>query len=185
MPFQFNTKKVFLTYAQCGDTTKEDAANFIATLNPLFYVIAIEFHADGGKHLHVVVGWASALRTRNERFFDFNGLHPNITSVRSIARVLDYVRKDGDWLSFGPVPDTERKDAKWSSLIEDSESPEDFMAEAQARFPREFVLQNEAFRAFSRNYFNSPEVYEPQHTVFQEHEQLDFWVREVLNVVCV
>lgn len=186
MVFQFNTKKVFLTYAQCGDTSKEDFANFILTLEPLYYVVAREQHADGGYHLHAIVGFESTFRSRDERVFDFNGLHPNFTSVKSLKSVIAYVKKEGDWLDFGPVP--EDRDVKrsskelWAALLE-SPDQETFMSDARRLFPKEWVLQNAQMVAYALCYYNTPETYAPEHTQFEEHPELDSWVKDVLEIV--
>lgn len=107
MPFNFNRKSVFLTYAQSQHLTKEQVKDFLETKSPLKeYVIALEKHSDGNPHIHAFVTFRDQIHTRNERFFDIIDLgvtfHPNIATPNKSdakARVKQYVAKGGDYIS--------------------------------------------------------------------------------------
>jgi len=42
------------------------------------YIIAQENHKDEGIHFHVYLRLKTPIKSRNVRFFDLNGYHPNV-----------------------------------------------------------------------------------------------------------
>lgn len=181
--FRFDHKALFLTYSQCGELTRDDLFVLLSSFEPNFLVIGQELHADGGRHFHAVIGFTERFRSRNARAFDWLGIHPNIRSVWSMPGAITYCKKDGDFVEWGNVP--QEKKRSWSTLIEDSKSPSDFMANSRTAFPREFVLHNDKFESFANKYYNRPEEYVPRLDPFNIPSALDDWVEQVLNQVCL
>jgi len=179
--FRFDHKSLFLTYSQSGDLSRDELFEFLTGFAPEFVVIGHEFHQDNGNHFHAVLGFSERFRSRNARIFDCGGVHPNIRAVWNMQGCLAYVKKDGDFVEWGKPP-TQKKRA-WAALIEDSQSPEDFMANSRASFPREFVLHNDKFESFANKYYNRPEEYVPRLDPFNIPSALDDWVEQVLNQV--
>jgi hypothetical protein len=105
--FQFNAKKVFLTYPQSEGVSLLDCIASIEALsssskNPILgYVGAEEKHEDGRPHLHLLVEFEQPIRTRDCHYFDVQGKHPNIQSARSSSKVAAYIRKCGEFTSYG------------------------------------------------------------------------------------
>lgn len=199
MPFQFDNRKVFLTYAQVGDTPLNDIFQFLSQLRvgrnpeqPRYLVVSRERHADGGFHFHAVIDFGKRFRSRDERVFDFNGLHPNIVAIRTDRQYknnVDYTKKDGEFQELGEYQEPEERGHKqqhWIDLIDGSTNPGDFMAKAKAVAPRDFVLQNDKFEAFAHKYYNNVETFVPRYTPEDFTDVPDTatnWVEEVLNQV--
>ena len=93
--FRFNAKRVFLTYPQCGELTRERVRDtLVQTHGAKHYCVARESHSDGNYHIHAYGEWDGPFSSRDVRIFDVDGCHPNIQPVRSAKRVLDYIRKE-------------------------------------------------------------------------------------------
>nr|QBX89258.1 replication associated protein [Apis mellifera virus-2] len=103
MPFRFEALKAFLTYAQADlIPSKESLHTHLSSLpNASKVIVAREEHEDGGTHYHACIQFTRKLRIRDERFFDYLGVHPNIQSVRNLKHVLAYVSKEGDFVNTG------------------------------------------------------------------------------------
>lgn len=70
-----------------------------------------EHHQTEGKHLHVFVMTKCMIRTQKCRFFDWQGLHPNIQGVlkRDVENIVNYVKKTQNWIEDGDNPIVVRK----------------------------------------------------------------------------
>lgn len=102
--FRINNKKFLLTY------TKLDVAPVF--FNEQFHIFMDKVHAKTikymicsledhknteGKHIHVYVEFNEKIQTRDERYFDLLGVHPNIETVtRTPYLTVEYVMKDGN-----------------------------------------------------------------------------------------
>nr|WAE42571.1 MAG: replication associated protein [Cressdnaviricota sp.] len=108
--FRINRKKSGFTYAQSGDTTKEELLTFFQSLGTVTnYVIGREAHKEGGYHLHAQIEWANAIDTTDQRYFDFNELHPNIIAPKKGNYWRNYCMKQGDFISDICFDDTTDK----------------------------------------------------------------------------
>lgn len=100
-----------MTYGSTETPVHLDKAKFIqwmhdtASRNITFIRLAHESGKHEGDdkeylHTHVVVEFETALETRNARYFDYEGFHPNITPVRrgdrNWAKVKDYLSKEDE-----------------------------------------------------------------------------------------
>lgn len=99
--FRLQLTQVFLTYAQLSDDfTREvvmkNARAFVHKGKAVVSaVVAIEKHADGGRHTHVYLKFSGQLRTRRVNVFDqIGGKHPNIAKVTYLAGLLRYITKE-------------------------------------------------------------------------------------------
>lgn len=154
MPFDFYARQVFLTYSQIGDKQVSAFCDFFRLLNhPIEkFVVGLEEHQDGGRHIHVYGVFADKFRTRRERFWDWDGVHPNIKVVRGklgsgdARRVYEYVTKDGNvtvWpedaeFKFGPVD----RGAKYRTVLSAS-SKEEALSLVREELPRDYLLNLE------------------------------------------
>lgn len=105
MPFRLRAKYLFLTYAQTNFEPAE-LLEHIHTLAPApsYTLLAQELHQDGQPHIHAAIAYSSRISISDERFYDFNGIHPNIQQCRSWDAVLHYVSKDGQLIERGERP---------------------------------------------------------------------------------
>lgn len=97
MPFEINTKNLFLTYPKCDVPVNEAFGYFTVTYKPAKLLVAHEFHQDGTNHLHVFMLLDAPVRTKNAHYFDLHGSHGNYQGCRSPKHVLKYCRKGGDY----------------------------------------------------------------------------------------
>ena len=194
-PFQFDVRRLLLTYAQSGETTRDELFEFLQrdTFRPRYLVVCRELHLDGEPHLHAVIDFGDRrFRSRDERVFDINGLHPNWKAPRSDKQwhnQVNYVKKDGDFVEVGEYQEPAapgHKQQRWIDLIDESTDRDDFMSKAKTVAPRDFVLQNDKFEAFAFKYYNRVEEYVSEYTPEDfafVPDEAKTWVEEVLNQV--
>lgn len=106
MPFQLNSQKLFLTYAEVNDWSTQEVYDFLHDLLeiPIKLLVAKELHKNGHTHFHVFAELQRPIRTRDKRFADLNGPeksshHGNYQGARNAKNVLKYCTKDGDFVS--------------------------------------------------------------------------------------
>lgn len=189
MPFRFQGKYLFLTYAQTTDITKEDVLTSITTAigrEPRFCLVGHERHLDGGDHFHAFVDFGKRFSFSNERRFDINNFHPNIQKARNPKECLAYCSKDGDTVSVGEAPNFDEADSKpsrhelWASILDESTNASDFMrrvreVDAFTFCTRYKQLEDMALSVFKRREpYVSP--YEPQD--FNLPEGIESWLLE-------
>nr|WOF76317.1 replication-associated protein [Sorghum arundinaceum associated virus] len=94
--FIIQNKNVFLTYPRCpipADIAGTELHNRLTPLGLNFLCICSELHLDGTPHLHVLAQSNQRMCTRDVRFFDLEGHHPNIQIPRNPKTVLAYITK--------------------------------------------------------------------------------------------
>ncbi len=99
---------MLLTFSQC-DVTKETALDRITTSwgdELEWAIVCHEKHQDGSNHLHCLLAHKLRFQTRNPLYFDCVGeIHCNVEAVtRTLAKVVAYVIKDGDYICHGIDP---------------------------------------------------------------------------------
>lgn len=153
MPFRANAVNFFLTYSQCT-LERQTLLDFFQGLDPapVWGIVAKELHQNGGQHYHCVFGYAEKRDIRNERYFDIEGFHPNITSPRSLAKVAKYVTKDGDSVSWGVLPDCLLK-SSWGDIITNAPSPRRFMKSVLTTYPKEYATRYQALEYMAERHF--------------------------------
>lgn len=101
--FDFNAKTAFLTYSQVTEAVT--AASLFGYWRHKDRVIKVlvgsELHQDGGKHYHCLIEFEDKMHTRNIRYFDYEGFHPNIARPRNKKNCMKYCIKDGDYMNHG------------------------------------------------------------------------------------
>lgn len=136
MPFKFDSATAFLTYPH-SELTHDQIHGHLGTVATIVWArIATERHADGSDHQHAVVKWDKRVQSKNERLFDIEGRHPNIQSIRSVKRAIDYVSKDGQFTDYGTIPSGKaNSDTDWVAAATEMEEAEYLGAALQARVP--------------------------------------------------
>lgn len=103
--FRKQGKQWFLTYSQCLVEPQEclDQLNDLLKENIENYIIAQEEHKDEGKHLHVYLKLDKIKDVINPRYYDLEKetiiYHGNYQTCRSPKRVMEYVTKDGNYIT--------------------------------------------------------------------------------------
>lgn len=97
MPFRLQRKDFFLTYSQCNGSPQELLDKFKEENHLRYIIVGQEHHQDGNLHLHAFLLFSKLKDIRNERYFDFNGCHPNIRlgKTTSIQDTIAYCEKEG------------------------------------------------------------------------------------------
>lgn len=120
--FRFQAKAIGLTYA-CP--TSEDVNPLDATWDAKEiidrlrqfgtiekYILCREKHESGKHHYHAYIKFAEKLETENVKFFDINGVHPNIIRKPGTGWIT-YCAKDDDYITnfYEPCPWVQARDA--------------------------------------------------------------------------
>jgi hypothetical protein len=102
--FNFNAKRVLLTYSTCNEDPDDILAKLDARHTIARAVGAIELHADGTPHVHLAIEYERKLHTTNSRFWDYQYndecdiSHPNVSSAdRTLnwKKCINYCRGKG------------------------------------------------------------------------------------------
>lgn len=179
--FRFNAKRLFVTYPQANDLTKEAIYEFFKTqLQATIVIIGQERHADTGIHFHAYVEWERPYCTRSPRFADIGPNHPNIQSVRNRAAVVNYVTKENDTFGdLGDVLGTSRKRA-----LAECETEDDFWKTAREQYPRDYVINMEKLEYYAKKKFKQAvDPYRSEFSEFSATGELLGWVDSYLRTV--
>lgn len=162
--FRFNGRSVFLTYPR----TDFDIPAYILWLKEhlvnrtrvSYARVAREIHVDGCLHIHALVGFERKLSTRDSRFFDYKGRHPNIRSTRNILAASRYLEKGNDYVDEGRVPTARRgtRDS-WEEAVEISTSAETFAQAIISACPRDAAFLGNRLDAFGERLFPPADPY--------------------------
>lgn len=106
--FQLCSKNLFLTYPQTSFSLEQFKDNVLKLFEKEGVdklLVATEKHQDGNDHIHAVICLQKQLRTTKQDHFDElvqPAKHPNIVSrlKGGLAKTLEYVMKDGNWLAW-------------------------------------------------------------------------------------
>lgn len=177
---QLNAKQFLLTYPQSNfelDGYKEWAVSLGAVKG----IVSSELHQDGALHRHALLLFADAFRTRDLRVFDYQGRHPNIiANIRSLKGAIEYVKKDGDTVTWGNWEEEKRT---WQDLIVNSDNVEQFMGAVCKHYARDYVLQYDRVKSFAELHYARSEAfdYASEFTDFNVPESLQSWVTDNLG----
>lgn len=188
--WRLECKFVALTYPNCAVLDHDELFTWLSgsiTPKPDFLVLSRELHLNGVPHFHGLLYFAGGIRTRNARFFDFGGRHPNVQSVRDPAAWYQYCCKDGDCRKFGTVPPklegTDRE--QWGKCLASSTTRDEFLGNVRSAAPRDFVLFHDRIVSFADQHFKKTEIYVGPEVDFRVPNELSEWCRENLEEVSI
>jgi len=184
--FHFDGQHVFLTYPQCAELSRERVRDFfVEKTNCDKFFVALERHADGGRHVHAYFHWERRRRFVGADCFDVDGHHPNISRPRSAKHVIAYCAKEDDspLANFEPGSEVD-EGGGWGELLHSCTNADEFLRGVRERYPRNFVIDNERIRAFCKWHFKpKPVAYVGRRREeFSVPIELDNWVDNILNV---
>lgn len=110
--FRFNSQTIGLTYSNSNltiDIINDWLKNNLSDFNLKYSCISREVHKSGEFHYHIAVKLARPLCTRDSRFWDINGEHPNILRPRNFKQWVEYVKKDGTYTEEGTFASESRR----------------------------------------------------------------------------
>lgn len=187
--FSFHAKNVFLTYPRCP-ASKEWVKDWfmVKFLNKInYFTIAEEDHEEVdenngvGGHIHAVLSFKTKTRIRNQTTFDLeiydneSGLpiiyHPNIQSPRNLKDVIEYCKKDGNYIS-----NHENRKRSYGEIIKAHNSIDSFLEEIEEHYPRDLVLNLSRIREFAKWKFNDNDRF-----TYKVPEGMEFNIPDVMN----
>lgn len=121
--FQINSSKLFFTYSEVNDTTKEDVYNFLQErFEPKEILVAHELHKNGHDHYHAYLSFDQPLRTCNSRFADYTRpdgvvFHGNYQGCRSPKNVVIYCTKEDNYLANFDITPLLGKTGSMASIL--------------------------------------------------------------------
>lgn len=98
--FRLNARYWFATYPQCG-LPRATLWDVLCRLGAQWCLVGSEQHADGSPHLHCLIDWGRKKDSRNSRYLDIEGFHPNLQAVKNLNASINYCKKEGDFEEFG------------------------------------------------------------------------------------
>lgn len=97
-PKRIRAKGWFLTWPKCPIGKQMMLEELQAKFDVVEYVICEEAHKDGDAHLHAFVKLSKKIQW-NPRLFDIQGYHGEYQVAKSWRAVINYVKKDGNFIS--------------------------------------------------------------------------------------
>jgi len=155
--FRYCAASLFATFPQC-ETKKETALeNILAEWKDIikFAVVCEEKHENEDPHLHVVIKFTTALTASEASFADFiAGQHGSYEPCRTITKSVDYVMKDGNYVTYGQLPKNIAKAPPKSKIGDDVIAALDAgatMEQIRKAFPLYWMLHNKKIQ----DYYNA------------------------------
>lgn len=190
MPFLFEAKYGLLTYAQSDGLDPHDIVCHLGDLGAEC-IVGREDHSDGGIHFHAFFMFDRKYRTRDERKFDVDGVHPNIVRGKGTPeKGWDYATKDGDVVGGGlerPSGNRVSQAGEVWTRICNAGSREEFFELCEELAPRALLCSFTSLRCYADwKYRDEPAEYEhPDGLVFNPEKtaELDDWVQSNLGGV--
>lgn len=177
MTFRFQSRHVFLTYAQCNLGHNTILSELRQLEDFTAYTASTELHQDGNPHVHVLLRFTRKLSHRDNRRWDILSYHPNIVCPRAVQGTRDYIKKAGNFTEEGW--ETEAK--AYSKCLEESHTKSDFLNELRTHHTRDYVLNYDRIVSMAEQHFTQPVVpYTPQFTQFLPCTPLNDWVNSSL-----
>lgn len=175
--YRLQARNIFLTYPQADGLTRQQLVDHLRGLLPVKHIlVAQERHADEGIHYHCVVECTRKIDTRNARFFDLDGKHPNAQACRVLKDTYEYAKKDDDE-AIDTFPNGYFVDKpKWFEIVSGSATAEQFLAAVRVSYPRDYALSYSRLVQFAAAEFRPPLVsYESRYTDFILPQSVADW----------
>jgi hypothetical protein len=157
-----------LTYE--GSTQKLSQDNIIAKLNQLDceYQIAEERTTSGLIKYHCHIALKKRLRTRNNDFFDINGIRPTHTKVKPAAR--------------RPPKDKTNNDSKRWEYIHSADTKEEYWARCHSHAKTEVINNYLNLKAYADDRYRAEE--QPKsgdNPLLQEERDIQNWIIDTIG----
>lgn len=105
--YRFNSSQLFCTFPKCPTKKEAAMANILEMWSDIlkFAVVCEEKHEDEDPHLHAVLKFNVPIDHDSPNFADFiAGQHGSYEPVKSMNRAIEYVQKDGNFITHGELP---------------------------------------------------------------------------------
>ena len=109
------------------------------------WIVAREYHENGEPHFHAYIKLDKKINLKDPRAFDLAYedavYHPNIQGTRSDKKVINYVKKDGDWISNFWKPPV------WEEIFKPEVTVPQALEMLVARAPRDMAINGDKIEA--------------------------------------
>lgn len=105
--FRLSSKSVFLTYPKCKMSKENALKSLKSKKEPTYICVSHEKHEDNTDHLHALIQYSDKFVTYNAKYFDLEdeddaiAYHGNYQGAKDASNVLNYIKKDKDFLEEG------------------------------------------------------------------------------------
>lgn len=157
LTFRISAKRVFLTYAQCDELTKEEIYFTLAeTYNIRKFMLGEETHQDGGRHIHAFLEFINKIDSKNVNCFDINTgtkqFHPNIKGVPRgkdhEERVLNYIQKE----DLCPLTNIANK-LTWGEIKDQAVNAEEYLKMVEKHYPEKCANNWDRLKSYAEQRF--------------------------------
>lgn len=121
--FRFNSTTLYATFPKCDTPMELVVQNMKSKWEQRleYWIVCSEKHQDDTLHLHVLIKFKSKLNLHTADFADFlsknaqgKTKHGNYQTARDVQKIITYIKKDGNFLDSGNLPE---KTVKISTTI--------------------------------------------------------------------
>lgn len=106
------------------------------------FLVAEEHHEDGRLHYHMYIEIDRRIDTTDPRYFDIDGLHPNIGKKPGKQEWLNYITKDGNYITNFFKP----KISAYKRAID--VGGQEALEIIKNAHPRDWILNHQKFKAY-------------------------------------
>jgi len=151
MTFRLNAQQLFLTYPKCPLTPQQALDALSSTMRIDKYLICQEQHQDSSLHLHCYLKLQKKINLKDPNALDLPGpqdtYHGNYQGVRSAKGVIQYLKKDGNYLTNIDGVEKEDPYQKAIGLAKDGDLAGAMKTlEANGKTCRDLVLHGETIK---------------------------------------
>lgn len=162
-PFRANGRHLSITFAQAPEEWSRQGvlahlSNRLAGVGE--YVVAMERHADGGKHFHVYLGATPGKKfdIKNARLLDMGGQHPNISVCADFKAWIKYCKKeDQEFIESTGIACLVEEKKKWSDVF-DAPDPEAAGRIVRTSWARDWLINGDKIQSNIESFFRAREL---------------------------
>lgn len=151
--FRMQSKVYFITYRGTTDSgrriLKQNLANFLLNhtppdrgLKPQKYLICEQMYDSGQPHFHVILVYPKRKQITRSDYYDFEGIHPNIQTMRNMKAALEYVHKQDPH----PLTNMDLPQQRRMARAKDTSSLYELLQEQMKKDPVNFCVEDYCYR---------------------------------------
>lgn len=116
--FRFQAVTLYATYPQCPTTKERVRDNVLKEFGDKleYWIVCSEKHEDGSDHIHLLIKFKSKIDRHTADFADClskdpsgKNYHGNYQSAKNVHDVIKYIKKDGNFIDSGNLPEQKVK----------------------------------------------------------------------------
>ena len=151
--FRLSSRVYFITYRGMTDSgqriLKQNLARYLLrqnpsdrTLRPQKYLVCEEMYDSGQPHFHAILVYPRRKQITSPDYYDFEGIHPNIQTMRNMKAALKYVYKQDPH----PLTNMDVVQQHRVARAKDTSSLYELLQEAMKEDPVNFCVEDYCYR---------------------------------------